>query len=728
MGNRFDPLSAGMGYGALNTVSALSVLACLLTVAPHSQAQGLASVPSRVLATPADGTDCAGGLIYDDGTFEDAFGGSPGAQNTKIVELVSPTVTPATLSHVCVAFTRTQDLPNNASMDFTIEFFAVDGPMGAVYPFPGTVLARIPAHVDGIPLYPITQFYAIDTSQAPVISDGSVYVGASWDADPNGPSPFVYFSVDTSTPTTVMPVFTVGDVGSGAWLAMTDLTGNSSNYLRAMGIRALQESASSVPPLRPAATPMFSPQVVLHGTPSTLTITLANRNPNAATLSADFIDNLPAGIVVSTPSNPATNCTNGIVAANAGEAGFSLSAGAVIPAAATCTMTVSVVAAAGGTYTDSIASDALQTDLGNNTALPAEAALIVSTGGGSGGSIDENFDETNAPDLPLGWTSPVVLGTSIWTTSNGDGDTLPNAAHAPDAPRHSDFSLTSPSFAVTAGAVLSFRNKYEFENDVNSPPTCYDGGVLEISTDGGATFGDIVESGGIFQTGGYTCAIDGDSSGNPLGGRQAWGGTTGTAALGGTLEWIDVKVDLAAFAGRNAILRWRECSDTSNSFYASTSVWPGWWIDSVEVSGGGTDAIFKDGFEVVTAAPTLAKAFALSSVETNIPTTLTITLANPNATVATLTSDLVDAFPTGLVSAANASTTCTGGSGVLQTGRSVGLAAGAAIPAAGSCTITVDVAAQFAGDFTNTIPAGGLATDAGSNADEATATLTATSP
>ena len=210
-------------------------MACFLTVAPHSQAQGLASVPARVLATPAGGTDCAGGLIYDDGTFEDAFGGSPGAQNTKIVELVSPTVTPATLSHVCVAFTRTQDLPNNASMDFTIEFFAVAGPMGAVYPFPGTVLARIPAHVDGIPLYPISQFYAIDTSQAPVISDGSVYVGASWDADPNGPSPFVYFSVDTSTPTTVMPVFTVGDVGSGAWLAMTDLTGNSSNYLRAMG-------------------------------------------------------------------------------------------------------------------------------------------------------------------------------------------------------------------------------------------------------------------------------------------------------------------------------------------------------------------------------------------------------------------------------------------------------------------------------------------------------------
>ena len=139
------------------------------------------------------------------------------------------------------------------------------------------------------------------------------------------------------------------------------------------------------------------------------------------------------------------------------------------------------------------------------------------------------------------------------------------------------------------------------------------------------------------------------------------------------------------------------------------------------------DAVFANGFEAGGTAvpPTLSKSFAVPSAATNTPTRMTITLANTNATPATLTSDLVDAFPSGLVSAASASTTCSGGPGIAQTGASVTLRAGAAIPAAGSCTIALDVAATVAGSLTNTIPAGGLVTDAGTNANAATATLVA---
>lgn len=141
-----------------------------------------------------------------------------------------------------------------------------------------------------------------------------------------------------------------------------------------------------------------------------------------------------------------------------------------------------------------------------------------------------------------------------------------------------------------------------------------------------------------------------------------------------------------------------------------------------------SDRVFADGFDPAVAAPTLAKAFSPATVATNTPTRLTITLTNANATAATLTGDLLDAFPSGLVSAASASTTCTGGPGILQTGTSVGLQAGAVIPANGSCTIGVDVAAVTAGTLTNTIPTGGLVTDAGNNAAAATATLTALAP
>lgn len=124
------------------------------------------------------------------------------------------------------------------------------------------------------------------------------------------------------------------------------------------------------------------------------------------------------------------------------------------------------------------------------------------------------------------------------------------------------------------------------------------------------------------------------------------------------------------------------------------------------------------------APPSVSKQFASSSVATNTPVHLTITLTNPNPGAATLTANLTDTFPAGLVSAAGASTTCSGS--VLQTGSSVGLQSGAIIPASGSCTIGVDVAATTAGALTNTIPAGGLVTDLGNSAAAATATLTVT--
>jgi hypothetical protein len=141
-----------------------------------------------------------------------------------------------------------------------------------------------------------------------------------------------------------------------------------------------------------------------------------------------------------------------------------------------------------------------------------------------------------------------------------------------------------------------------------------------------------------------------------------------------------------------------------------------------------SEAIFANGFEESLAAPKVDKRFSAATVPLNTPTGLTITLSNPNATPATLSADLVDAFPSGLVSAANASTTCTGGAGLLQTGSSVTLRAGATIPASGSCTIDVQVAAVTAGELVDTIPAGSLVTDLGSHDADAAATLTAQAP
>jgi hypothetical protein len=146
-----------------------------------------------------------------------------------------------------------------------------------------------------------------------------------------------------------------------------------------------------------------------------------------------------------------------------------------------------------------------------------------------------------------------------------------------------------------------------------------------------------------------------------------------------------------------------------------------------DVSTGSSDVIFADGFDGASlTAPTVAKAFAPASIPTGTNSTLTITLTNPNATPATLTADLVDTFPAGLVVAtpADAATTCTGTASATDGGDTLTLASGAAIPGAGSCTVTVSVTAASAGTYANTIPAGALETDSGNSAADATADLT----
>jgi hypothetical protein len=130
----------------------------------------------------------------------------------------------------------------------------------------------------------------------------------------------------------------------------------------------------------------------------------------------------------------------------------------------------------------------------------------------------------------------------------------------------------------------------------------------------------------------------------------------------------------------------------------------------------------------IVAIPTLGKAFNPATINGGGISTLTVTLSNPDAAVATLTGPLVDTLPSGVVIAPtpNASTTC-GGSGApvaVAGGSTVTLPAGRSIPASGSCTLTVDVTSTVGGPHNNTLPANALVTSNGNNAAPAAATLT----
>lgn len=127
-------------------------------------------------------------------------------------------------------------------------------------------------------------------------------------------------------------------------------------------------------------------------------------------------------------------------------------------------------------------------------------------------------------------------------------------------------------------------------------------------------------------------------------------------------------------------------------------------------------------------APTLAKAFNLSTINAGASSTLTITLANQNSFPITTTAPLIDTLPPGVVVAPAPSVSTTCGGAVLASatsgGNTVTLPAGATVGANGSCTVSVKVTAALAGSYLNTLPIGALQTSNGNNAAPAAATLT----
>jgi hypothetical protein len=147
-------------------------------------------------------------------------------------------------------------------------------------------------------------------------------------------------------------------------------------------------------------------------------------------------------------------------------------------------------------------------------------------------------------------------------------DTSPNAAFIDDPAVVSDKRLDSLHIPIGAfSPQLIFRHNFNLEASEIKPDLGFDGGVLELSTDGGNTFQDVLAAGGSFAMGGYNRSISTDR-GSPIAGRQAWSGNSG--------GFITTVVDLpfVPAAGR---LRWRMASDMSGSS-------EGWRVDTVNIA------------------------------------------------------------------------------------------------------------------------------------------------
>jgi hypothetical protein len=262
----------------------------------------------------------------------------------------------------------------------------------------------------------------------------------------------------------------------------------------------------------------------------------------------------------------------------------------------------------------------------------------------------------------------------------------------------SDQQLTSPAINLPTGQqplTLQFQNWRNIEN--NATTGCYDGGLLEISVDGGS-FTQL--AGAALLNDPYRGPISA-SFGNPLAGRNAWCEPNPGRPYSNTL------VDLSPYAGSSVQLRWRLGTDDS-------AAREGWYVDDVKVqscvSGDPAD------LALTMVGPSSAVAGSSASFDVEVENLSTESASSVNVVVA-----LDPAFV--VQTATGTGWTCSTGTPQQATCTRATLAGEATAPV---ITVTASVnAAAMPGATTSsaTVSAGNPDPDGTNNSDSATVTV-----
>ena len=166
-------------------------------------------------------------------------------------------------------------------------------------------------------------------------------------------------------------------------------------------------------------------------------------------------------------------------------------------------------------------------------------------------------DSVLNPTLSSDWTSTSST-TTKWDISNTRSYSPDYSyfSHNLDLPSDEKLTLTN---AITLGATppdLTFRHWFNSEST-------YDGGVLEVSTNGGTTWTDMQSN---IYSGGYTTLMD---TSTVLKNRRAWSGTSGN-------KFIRTKVRLTPYANQSIKFRFRFTSDNGTAA-------EGWYVDNIAI-------------------------------------------------------------------------------------------------------------------------------------------------
>ncbi|MGY6586871.1 MAG: choice-of-anchor J domain-containing protein [Wenzhouxiangella sp.] len=194
--------------------------------------------------------------------------------------------------------------------------------------------------------------------------------------------------------------------------------------------------------------------------------------------------------------------------------------------------------------------------------------------------LSENFD---GGSLPAGWDTTGSSGAVTWVTSTAQTHSGSHSVFAQNIASVSDQRLATPSISLPQDAIALFLNFQNWQHiEAGGGTGCYDGGLLEVSTDGGATWTPVEDEVTVRD---YDGTINGGFA-NPLAGLPAWCGDPRDS-------WERYSVNLGTWAGQDVRFRFRFGTDSSVSRV-------GWYVDSVDVRAcvqSLPPEIFQDRFE-----------------------------------------------------------------------------------------------------------------------------------
>lgn len=222
------------------------------------------------------------------------------------------------------------------------------------------------------------------------------------------------------------------------------------------------------------------------------------------------------------------------------------------------------VALAGGTATDAIAIDLSWTAPG--LATPGTATVQYRVGFDVIAN-DSTGDDAESPQIA--WDRTLAITSDENTRWQRIAlSPMDHRYHGVDAGSLGLSALVSPPLQVSAtqALTLAFQHRYRFEGDA---ATWWDGGVLQLSTDDGATWTNV----GAAASDPYDGTLTTEAQ-NPLGGQPAWSGQSG-----GWPALTPVTLDLGtAYAGQTVRVRFAIGMDLAAGDY-------GWDIDNIAIGG-----------------------------------------------------------------------------------------------------------------------------------------------